>query len=746
MKKCFLLFKLCWIAGALFCQPVYDTGQSDRIKNFPELDVNVAVLPAKHNLWVFVLAGQSNMAGRGLVEAVDTIPDTRILTMSAKKEWILAKEPLHYYEPRLRGLDCGLSFGRELLEHVPDSVSIALLPCAVGGSSIQHWLGDSLHRGVALLSNLKENVAFAKQYGRVKGVLWHQGESDAKTPLIQAYRRNLEKLITTFRGIVQQDDLPVLIGELGPFTDPDKQSRWDSINNIIHEVAGGDGNVFVLGTGDLDHKGDKVHFDSESQRRMGWRFARMFSGYYVSGRYTHRQRTISRICMIEKNLHVPSPDPNTATTARVQYIGRGHLLCERRANVSSSDWSDTHRKRYSHDNGRTWTDWEVIYEKAPELKGFVQSGGPSQEGSGPLDTVSGMMIKPVFQRVIKGDPREAMSVLWSGDRRFSDHGFYQLSADNGKSWDKGQLLKYEEGPDFDPEDWGNPEYFRTNEMYIGDLCIHSNGTVIISATVPVPYRDEEDEKVPVVFPSTYREGCVAGAMCFVGKWDPVLKVYNWRTSNRIFLPRKVSTRGLVELNLNELKDGRLLLIMRGSNVGLDSLECPGRKWISVSSDGGLTWSKVRDLRFDTGEQFYSPATMARTIRSSVTGKLYCFLNINADPPMGNGPRYPLQVAEIDEENICLKKETLTIIDDRHPELDSRHLQLSNFGLREDRENQLVELILTRLGERGGRPKIWDADTYRYVIRFTEKHTEKPPLHLPKVTTWGAHSYKGILFM
>ena len=86
--------------------------------------------------------------------------------------------------------------------------------------------------------------------------------------------------------------------------------------------------------------------------------------------------------------------------------------------------------------------------------------------------------------------------------------------------------------------------------------------------------------------------------------------------------------------------------------------------------------------------------------------------------MGNGPRYPLQVAEIDEEHISLKKETVTIIDDRNPELDSGYLQLSNFGLLEDRQSQLIELYLTRIGERGGGgKKVWDADTYRYVIRF-----------------------------
>jgi len=719
--KTILLFTNLLIASTLFCQTSsHDSVLNERTKNFPNQHIKVMEMPAKHNLWIFLLAGQSNMAGRGFVEPSDTLSDPRILTITENKQWIMAKEPLHFYEPNNTGLDCGLSFGRELIKHIPDSISIALIPCAVGGSSIQHWLGDSLFRKVQLLSNFKNNVDFVKQYGTIKGVLWHQGESDSSSEMIPKYKQNLENLIAEFRRIVLNIDLPFLIGELGAFAEPERQSRWDSINSIIHIVASSDENTFVIGTGDLLNKGDSIHFNSKAQRSMGWRFARLYAGYYEDGRYLYKHKTTGQICTVEKYLHIPAPNPNTATTVRIPYIGQGLKRREVRANISSSDWTDTHRERFSYDNGRTWSPWQIIFDKAPELNGYVQSGGPSQDGSGPLDPASGMLIKPVFQRILRGDPEEALSAVWSGDRRFSDHGFYQLSADNGVSWDQGHLLKYEAGPDFDPENWGNPNYFRTNEMYIGGICVHSKGNVIIAATIPVLYRDAEDEKVPVVFPNTYREGCVAGAMCFVGQWDPKVKDYSWSTSKRIFLPRKVSTRGLVELDLSELKDGRLLLIMRGSNIGLDSLECPGRKWISVSSDGGMTWSEITDLRYDTGEQLYSPATFARTIRSTATGKLYCFLNISTDPPVGNGPRYPLQVAEIDEENICLKKETVTIIDDRNPLLDSKHLQLSNFGLLEDRENQTMELYLTRIGERGGRDKVWDSDTYRYIINFSPK--------------------------
>ena len=228
---------------------------------------------------------------------------------------------------------------------------------------------------------------------------------------------------------------------------------------------------------------------------------------------------MSKICNIRREIYIPSPQKHAATSGRYTYIGRGLRIEERRETITTGDWSEEPRKRYSEDNGRTWSDWELIYKNAPEQKGFVQSGGPSQNGSGPYDPVSGKLIKPVFQRLFKGDPLEALEEMWGGERRFCDHGFYQLSSDNGKTWDEGHLLKYEDGPDFDPEEWGNPDYFRSNEMYIGEVVVHSNGTVVISTVIPVEYRDEEDEKTPVFFPNTYKEGCVAGALCFVGRWD-----------------------------------------------------------------------------------------------------------------------------------------------------------------------------------------------------------------------------------
>jgi len=434
-------------------------------------------------------------------------------------------------------------------------------------------------------------------------------------------------------------------------------------------------------------------------------------------KHTGKSKAASPICKVKKEIYVPSPEPRVGTSVSMTYIGKGLRREEVRSLVRSSDWSDNVRRRSSEDNGRRWSNWEIVYKEAPTQGDFTQSGGESQRGTGPYDTVSGQLIKPVFQRIVKGDPKVAMKVLWEGNRLFCDHGFYQLSDDDGRTWGKAHQLNYEDGPDFDPGNWGDKDYFRTNEMYIGRAIALSNGTVVISTTVPVPYRDEEDEKNPSIFPNDYREGCVAGAMCFVGRWNATRRDYDWKTSKPVFLPRGKSTRGLVELDLSELTNGNLLLIMRGSNTKLDPVKCPGRKWFSVSGDGGLTWSEVRDIRYDTGEQLYSPASISRTIRSSVTGKLYWMGNIPDVPPDGNSPRYPLQIIEIDEEGPSFKKDTLTVIDDRDPAKDSEHLQLSNFSLLEDRETHEVEVYLTRLGENGGGADIWTANAYKYTLVF-----------------------------
>jgi len=231
-------------------------------------------IPGKENLWVFLMAGQSNMAGRGLVEPEDTIPDKRIFTINASGQLIYAKEPLHFYEPTLTGLDCGLSFGKTLIKSIPDSISILLIPAAVGGSSISQWLYDSVHRNVKLLSNFNQKVETGKRYGTIKAILWHQGESDAHEKEIPQYQTRLSGLFQTFRVSVGNDTLPILLGELGSYS-KDKEN-WKLLNQVIIDYSLQDKNTAVITTSDLEDKGDSLHFNSAGQRILGQRFAEAY--------------------------------------------------------------------------------------------------------------------------------------------------------------------------------------------------------------------------------------------------------------------------------------------------------------------------------------------------------------------------------------------------------------------------------------------------------------------------------------
>lgn len=268
-KTLILLFSLTLMYGCATQKNV------NRVSVFPVKTSIPAHIPDRDAVWVFLLAGQSNMAGRAVIEPKDTVPNERIFSINKNGEPVLAKEPLHFYEPGMAGLDCGLSFGKELLKHIPRDVSILLLPTAVGGSAIGQWIHDSTFRNVALFSNFREKVKLGQQYGIIKGILWHQGENDATTTeQIRAYQGGLTILLQQFRKETGNPSLPVLMGELGSFSEDN--DGWQAINQQIHAYAATDNYARVISTKDLRHKGDKVHFNSKGQRLLGKRFAKAF--------------------------------------------------------------------------------------------------------------------------------------------------------------------------------------------------------------------------------------------------------------------------------------------------------------------------------------------------------------------------------------------------------------------------------------------------------------------------------------
>lgn len=243
------------------------------INTFPLVEEKPTNLPLKEQFYIFLLAGQSNMAGRGFVQPEDTLINTRVLALNKNNEWVYAKEPLHYYEPSRTGLDCGLSFGKQLAKKYGKAITIGLVPCAVGGSSIEQWLGDSTYRGVMLYSNFLAKAKAAANYGTIKGMLWHQGESNAGTKSHVGYKQKLESFFAKVRNDLQQPDLPVYLGPLGLYLTNYSFPYRDAVNQDLDALSKTGNKIYLIKTSDFGHLKDTIHFDSRSQRLMGKRFA-----------------------------------------------------------------------------------------------------------------------------------------------------------------------------------------------------------------------------------------------------------------------------------------------------------------------------------------------------------------------------------------------------------------------------------------------------------------------------------------
>ena len=95
--------------------------------------------PPPERFHVFLLAGQSNMAGRGEVADEDRRGDPRILVRGADGHWRVAREPLHWDKPQAAGVGPGLAFARELLGTLPADAVVGLVPAAYGGTKIEAW-------------------------------------------------------------------------------------------------------------------------------------------------------------------------------------------------------------------------------------------------------------------------------------------------------------------------------------------------------------------------------------------------------------------------------------------------------------------------------------------------------------------------------------------------------------------------------------------------------------------------------
>ncbi|KAL8257111.1 hypothetical protein R6Q59_029152 [Mikania micrantha] len=229
---------------------------------------------------IIILAGQSNMSGRGGVlnntwdgvVPLQSQPNPSILRLTANLTWVEARDPLHkdIDVQATCGLGPGMSFANRVLQKDPGLGPLGLVPCAIGGpmgTKISQW-----GRGSLLYRQLLRRARVARRGGgSIRGVLWFQGESDTVNEVDAImYKKRLLDLFTNLRADLGSHLLPIvhvaITSGQGPYVETVRKAQLGiKLQKVVCVDAKG-----------LPLLQDKLHLSTPAQVRLGRMLADAF--------------------------------------------------------------------------------------------------------------------------------------------------------------------------------------------------------------------------------------------------------------------------------------------------------------------------------------------------------------------------------------------------------------------------------------------------------------------------------------
>jgi hypothetical protein len=221
---------------------------------------------------VFLLLGQSNMAGYPKALAADQTENPRIKVLGydacaatgrVEGQWDTAAPPLH--ECWNAGLGPGDYFAKTLIDEYPAQDTIGLVPAAISGEKIETFMkvGGSKYDWIVSRAKAAQDAG-----GVIEGILFHQGESNCGDG---AWPGKVKTLVTDLRAELGLGNVPFLAGELL------YSGNCSQHNPLVNQLPGQLTNAHVISAqGLLRDPADtqwNVHFSRDAQVTFGTRYA-----------------------------------------------------------------------------------------------------------------------------------------------------------------------------------------------------------------------------------------------------------------------------------------------------------------------------------------------------------------------------------------------------------------------------------------------------------------------------------------
>ena len=247
---------------------------------------------ADPNFQIYLCFGQSNMEGNATPEAQDYENVSERFKMMAavdfsnpvrkRGEWYTAIPPLCRQGTGLTPADY---FGRTMVEKQADNITVGVINVAVGGTSIKGFMEEYVADYVAgepdwfknymasydnnPFRRLVETAKRAQNYGIIRGILMHQGETDGGMGnWTENVKKVYERLLSELN--LSADNVPLLAGET---VQTDQGGYCGGFNSVIATLPNVIPTAHVISSKGCPQKGDGLHFTAEGYRTIGKRYA-----------------------------------------------------------------------------------------------------------------------------------------------------------------------------------------------------------------------------------------------------------------------------------------------------------------------------------------------------------------------------------------------------------------------------------------------------------------------------------------
>lgn len=226
----------------------------------------------------FLLIGQSNAAGRGYYHEAEPLDNLGgRLKVARNGLWIGMYRPVNP-DRSFSGTCLAESFAKAYaLEH--EDITVGIIPCADGGTQLAQW-----QPGEVLFDNAVNCARLAMRSSTLKGVLWHQGESDCRDGRYQQYDERFRRMADALREALGLPELPIIVGGLGDYLPkrtvaPQLGENYEKVNAILKGLSESYPHCAYASAEGLSANEDNLHFSAAGLKEFGLRYYEQYRAF-----------------------------------------------------------------------------------------------------------------------------------------------------------------------------------------------------------------------------------------------------------------------------------------------------------------------------------------------------------------------------------------------------------------------------------------------------------------------------------